>query len=274
MAPRKRKAARGASMARRADRHALYERAVQDPGSEVDFVSRTFRKIRKREAKTLREDFCGTAVFSIEWAKSRADRRAWGIDLDASTLEWGRRERLEPSGAEVIRRVKLLHDDVLSGAAPKVDVACAFNFSYWTFKTRDLLRRYFEVSRAGLKRDGVFLLDVMGGTEVLTEDDTARDLGDFVYRWEQASFDPITHDFLCHIHFEFPDGSAIRRAFTYDWRLWTLPELRELLLEAGFSRVRVYWEKTDADGEGIGAFYEPRRAENDDVWWTYIAAER
>ena len=79
---------------------------------------------------------------------------------------------------------------------------------------------------------------------------------------------------MCHIHFDFSDGSSIRKAFTYDWRLWSIPEVRELLLEAGFSKVHVYWEKTDDEGDGIGAFWEPKRVDNDEVWWTFLAAER
>ena len=60
---------------------------------------------------------------------------------------------------------------------------------------------------------------------------------------------------LCHIHFSFPDGSKIKKAFTYDWRLWTLPEIRELLLEAGFQRATVYWEGTNEETEeGDGEF--------------------
>lgn len=31
---------------------------------------------------------------------------------------------------------------------------------------------------------------------------------------------------------------VLRRAFRYHWRLWTLPELREMLLAAGFDDVR------------------------------------
>lgn len=246
---------------------------MQAPDLEVDFVSRTFKRVRGRQAKTLREDFCGTGVFSIEWAKSRRDRRAWGIDLDTETLEWGRHNRLEPVGEEVGKRVRLMEGNVLDGLGPKVDVTCAFNFSYWVFKTREALVRYFEVARQGLKRDGLLLLDVMGGTEVVIEDEVTRKCRGFVYKWEQAAFDPISHDFLCHIHFEFPDGSSMRKAFTYDWRLWSIPELRELLLEAGFSRVRVFWEKTDDDGDGIGAYWEPKSVENEQLWWTYIAAE-
>jgi SAM-dependent methyltransferase len=261
-------------MAHRADKHALYERAVQDPVSEVEFVARTFRRVRDRPALTLREDFCGTGVFALQWARSRRDRRAWGIDLDRRTLDWGREHRLAHAEAHVVDRVELIQGDVLQGLGPTVDVACAFNFSYWTFKTRERLRQYFRIVRRRLADDGMFFLDVMGGVEVPTPDETRRSLGDFVYRWEQASFNPLTNELVCHIHFEFPDGSALSRAFTYDWRLWSIPELRELLLEAGFRRVHVYWEKTDAAGRGTGGFYQPERVHNDDLWWTYISAER
>ena len=55
---------------------------------------------------------------------------------------------------------------------------------------------------------------------------------------------------ICHIHFKFKDGSRIKKAFSYDWRLWTLPEIREVMEEAGFSNTRVYWEDEDEEGEG------------------------
>ena len=58
----------------------------------------------------------------------------------------------------------------------------------------------------------------------------------------------------CNIHFKFPDGSKIKRAFSYTWRLWTAPELRDMLLDAGFRNVTVYWEGEDDNGEGNGEF--------------------
>ena len=39
-----------------------------------------------------------------------------------------------------------------------------------------------------------------------------------------------------HIHFEFPDGSRIERAFGYHWRLWQIPELHDLLPRRDSSR--------------------------------------
>jgi hypothetical protein len=40
-------------------------------------------------------------------------------------------------------------------------------------------------------------------------------------------------------YFAHREGSALRDAFRYDWRIWSLPELRDLLNEAGFSRGEV-----------------------------------
>ena len=67
----------------------------------------------------------------------------------------------------------------------------------------------------------------------------------FRYVWEQESFNPSDHAFRCAIHFEFDRGRPMRRAFTYDWRFWTLPEIRELMLEAGFAEARAYAEAWD-----------------------------
>ncbi|MFO0083664.1 MAG: hypothetical protein ACK55O_13765, partial [Phycisphaerales bacterium] len=40
-------------------------------------------------------------------------------------------------------------------------------------------------------------------------------------------------------------------AFVYRWRLWSLSELREAMLEAGFARVEVFNQLPDAqDGDG------------------------
>jgi hypothetical protein len=78
----------------------------------------------------------------------------------------------------------------------------------------------------------------------------------------------------CHIHFKFPDGSKIKKAFTYEWRIWSLPEIRELLLEAGFKSARIYWEGEDEDGEGNGEFTETETGDADLAWVSYIVAEK
>ena len=53
-------------------------------------------------------------------------------------------------------------------------------------------------------------------------------------------------------------------------RLWTIQELKELLLEAGFSRADAYWEGPGEDGTGDGIFVRNSSAENEDAWIAYV----
>lgn len=261
-------------MAAKADRHVLYERAVQDPVGDAADMARFFRRYRKREPISLREDFCGTATLSTHWAKAKPGRKAIGIDLDEPTMAWGRARHLEPAGPDVVRRVTLHQANVLDGVGARADIVCALNFSYSCFKDRATLVKYFKAARRKCTKDGVFVLDCFGGWESLREEENSREVDGFDYRWEQARFNALTHEILCYIHFDFPDGSSIERAFAYDWRLWSIPELKDALLEAGFSKVHPLWEKTNKKGVGTGKFHAPAFIENQESWWTYVVAER
>ena len=269
-------------MASQADIHVLYEKAVQEPESDVEFYNDTYQKIRGKKPLVLREDFCGTALISTEWCKSDPARKAIGVDLDGPTLDWGKQHNLQPAGEDIASRIELIQANVLEVIEPRADITCAMNFSYNIFKTRETLREYFVAARKGLKEDGIFILDMFGGTEAMDEMEEEREideLDDVDYVWDQDSFNPIANDIVCYIHFNFSDGSEIQRAFTYHWRLWSIPEVRELMLEAGFSNVRVYWEKfVDSDDdddelEGTGEYYEAMEVENQESWIIYIAAE-
>ncbi len=262
------------TMAEEADIHDLYERAVQSVDVEVEFLRDTFRALRGRDAQSLREDFCGTAALSCEWVRTGNNRYAIGVDTDPGVLDWGRRNRVARLAELARSRVKLLNEDVRTVAPDPVDMVGAFNFSYYCFTTRDELRNYFASVRTALKPDGIFFLDSFGGPEASDLVKEKTKLDGFTYVWEQAQFEPVTGRILCHIHFKFPDGSKIKRAFTYDWRLWTLPELRELLTEAGYSKVRVYWEGDDGDGGGNGEFSEHATGEADLAWIAYLVAEK
>tara|TARA_B110000014_G_scaffold211505_1_gene163660 strand:+ start:1125 stop:1979 length:855 start_codon:yes stop_codon:yes gene_type:complete len=259
----------------KADRHILYQRAVQCVESEIDMVDETFRKLRGRDAKTLREDFCGTANTSCEWVQRREGNRAWGVDLDQGVLSWGKTHNVDPLKGDAAQHVILLHDDVLTVATPPVDMVLAMNFSYWIFQTRELLRAYFSRIRDCLVDDGILFLDFYGGYESMREMKEETDHDDFIYVWDQASYNPISGAMSCHIHFKFPDRSQIKQAFSYDWRLWTLPEIRELLSEAGFSQVLVHWEGTDEkSGEGDGIFTATEQGDADAAFICYISAEK
>ncbi len=265
------------TLAARADRHALYEQSVQCAEAEIDFVDRLWRQLRERPARLLREDFCGSALVCAEWVRRRKRNRAIGVDLDERVLAWGRARHLHPLPAETRSRVTLLCDDVRRARVAPVDIALAMNFSYWLFKERATLLDYFEKTRAGLEEDGLFILDAYGGydayREIVEEREIDGEAGPFTYIWEQAAYNPVDGALLCHIHFAFPDGSRIDRAFSYDWRLWTLAEIRELLAEAGFRNIVVHGQGFDDDGEPDGDFRPRDRIDADAGWICYLSAE-
>ncbi len=261
-----------------ADKHDLYQRSVQDPEIEIAFIHRVYKKTFGRAPLSLREDFCGTALFCAEWVKSNEERTAVGIDLDQPTLDWGIRHNLSAIG-DSAQRVTLLRQNVLDPLPHRFDMAVGLNFSYWVFLTRDEMRAYFKGVHASLNRDGMFVLDAYGGPysmESMGEADVERTKvkGGFTYVWDQHIVNPIDHAVVNYIHFEFKDGTKLERAFAYHWRFWTLPELRELLEEAGFSRSHVYWEDEDEDGEGTGVYRARKKADNAGAWVAYLIAEK
>ncbi len=262
------------TMAEQADRHALYEQSVQNVESEVEFIRDTFKELRGRVPVSFREDFCGTAAAACEWIRQGPEQTAIGVDIDEEVLDWGRRHNVGSMQPDQQARLQLHKESVLDVVTEPVDVVGAFNFSYYLFKTRDEMRAYFRAACRGLKPDGILFLDAFGGHEAFEEMKEKTKYDNFTYVWDQASYHPISGDMRCHIHFKFPDGSRLKKAFSYDWRLWTLPEIREILAEAGFQRITVYWEGTDEDGEGDGEFTPDEQGEADAGWIVYITAER
>ncbi|UCC57422.1 MAG: class I SAM-dependent methyltransferase [Gammaproteobacteria bacterium] len=262
-------------MAQQADRHELYEKSVQDTAGEYAFVSETFQQLHGRPATHIREDFCGTANMCCEWVRRGDDNTAIGVDIDPEVLSWGREHNISKLRPEAQMRLTLIQEDVCKVQTPPVDAVLAMNFSYQLFKTRKTLGGYFSRVRDVLLDDGILFLDLFGGYEAFQEIREKRKCKGFKYVWEQASYNPVNGDMLCHIHFEFRDGSKIKKAFTYDWRLWTLPEIRELLYEAGYRKVTVYWEGIDEEtGEGNGEYKPVTVGEADAGWICFIVAEK
>lgn len=262
------------TLADKADKYRLYQRSVQAADYEVEFFEEVFKETFSRQPIVLREDFCGTAAVCCEWVKSKKKRIAIGIDLDPEPLQWGRKHNLSKLSKKQLKRISLVQADVREPGETPADLIAGQNFSYFIFLTREELKRYFRAALDNLADEGILFLDAMGGSQTFEEErQEKRKVGPFRYIWEQKRFDPITHHARMHIHFQFKDGSRLNQAFTYDWRIWSLPEIQELLREAGFSQVEVYWEGTDEKtGEGDGKFKPCREAASDPSWICYIVA--
>lgn len=267
------------TLAQGADKFRCYQLSVQNPDNEVEFFEKAFKQAFKRKPVSLREDFCGTFAICCNWVASKKSRTAIGVDLCPETLQWGRDHNLAKLKKSQRERVTLLEQDVRTIDEPKVDILSAQNFSFWIFKTRPEVVEYFRVARSNLKAEGIMVMDMMGGRECYEDGHTdkrkiKKGKKGFSYHWEQASFNPVNHDASFYISFKFNDGSKLKHAFEYHWRFWTIPEVREMLTEAGFSETHVYWEKEDKKGNDTGIWKRGEKAPNHPSWLAYIVAVR
>jgi hypothetical protein len=264
------------------DRHllkyALYQEAVQSVEHDADLYANLYRQVHARPARRLREDFCGTFALSRAWVKRHPENEAIGLDLDPEPLVYGLTQAERELSLSQKRRLRPLKKNVISRTEP-CDLAVAGNFSFWVFKTEAELVRYFRAVRASLDpKRGLFILDLAGGTsmnELGPEKRTirSRTLGKYTYIWDAKSFNPITHEARYAIHFELSQGPRrerrIRDAFEYDWRLWSIPEVRAALRAAGFGRTFVFWDVAPSRREEKYRITD--QAENHESWIAYVA---
>lgn len=259
-------------------KYKLYEASVQSPESHVELLQQMYRDCTGSDPKSLREDFCGTFAISTAWVESSPSRSALGLDLDPEPLAFGKREHWAKLRPEQKRRLSVKKQNVLFPTTKKFDLIMAGNFSFFIFKERKLLLQYLRSAAKSLKSNGMLTLEMMGGPgsietirerkAVFVREGGKRKRG-FTYYWDQTAFDPIQQNGKYAIHFHLPDGTKLRDAFTYDWRLWSIPEVRDAMLEAGFKDVAVFWE-SEHEGEGTGEYVRSERGDNAYSWIAHV----
>jgi hypothetical protein len=253
------------------DKYALYSQAVQSPDEDVKFYRKIYKQIRRGKTPyTLREDFCAGGAISCEWVKLDKKNKSCGLDLDSEPMNYGRANYLAKLNFDQQRRIALIKKDVLSKNLPSADIAVAVNFSYFFFKKREVLKRYFENVYKSLNSNGLFVLDIFGGTQCTDAIEDRTKHKNFTYYWDQKSFDPLTNEAYFEIHFKYK-GIKHKGVFSYDWRMWSIQEIRELMLEVGFQDTKVYWEGTDKKGFGNGHFKAVEKGESCLSWIAYVA---
>lgn len=264
----------------RFDRYQLYERSVQTPKDQVDIFEQIYKDVHNGKAPhSLREDFCGTFMISCEWVKKDPKNHAMGLDISSEPLDYGKKHHYPKLTADEKKRLQILKKNAISVTHPKSDVVAACNFSFYFFMEFKTLVTYFKKARASLKPGGLLLLEMVGGPEMMQEMKERKRFtknGElwFTYIWDQQWFDPVTHSCRYAIDFKMANGKYHKEAFVYDWRLWTVPEVRAALHEAGFSQSYAYWEKEDKDGNDTGEFHSVKWARNDEAWIAYIVGKK
>lgn len=257
------------------DKYDLYLKAVQSPETDVEFFQNVYKELKKKNPRSMREDFCGTFGLSCAWAQANPKNQAYGVDFDPEPLEYGRRKfQMRRMSDQQAKRVHLLEMNVLTGKLPVADISVAMNFSYFVFLTRENLKKYFANVYRSTKASGLFILDTFGGQLCYSANEESTKLKGFTYYWDQQGFDPVSNRATFYIHFKVKGQQKRERVFRYDWRMWTIPELREILTEVGFKRTHVYWEGTTKKGEGDGVFSRTEKGEACDSWIAYVVAEK
>lgn len=258
----------------RINKYALYEQSVQSARQHVDWTVALFRELRGSWPRRLREDFCGTFAQAAEWVKRNRHNHAEAVDLDPEPLRYGSRVHRSRLNAEQRRRLQVIRADVTTLRSKAQDVILVGNFSFYVLKTRAELLNYFRSCHRSLGGKGILFLEMAGGPGFIREGRERRTFRlrsgkPVTYVWEQKSFNPISAHGLFHIHFKLESGETLHKAFTYDWRVWTIPEVRELLAEAGFGSSVVYWE-TEFRGKGTGEYERTEEGTNDYSWIAYV----
>jgi hypothetical protein len=274
-------------------RHDLYERCVQSPRHLVPFL----RAVHAGDPRVLGEDFAGTAALSILWADSSDDRRAVAIDLDAEALghhpEHPRVLRRcmdvmdadDPADvifvgnfsigyrrtrADLVAYLKHARGRLTANAPEPGASATGRSLDAPQDFTRPVAHAPGSVGSAAPHDPGVFICDTYGGDSAFLTGEVHRDhwipegphAGKRIrYTWEQRRADPLTGMVTDVLHFRVEKGGVIEQeifdAFVYEWRLWSVPELRDAMLDAGFATTEVYAKTADAMDEEGNAYVLP-----------------
>jgi SAM-dependent methyltransferase len=268
------------------DLQELYRWAVQDPRVQVTYLSLIHHHGTGRYPRRLREDFAGNAADAVDWL-ALGGERAIAVDIDGRALRWGVRRARRILG-ERADRLQVVEADVRTVGpprVPKVDVVAALNFSALVLHERRDMLGYLRRVRGGLRPGGVFVMSVFGGPLRMRPWVRRRTirrkaqyaveppLPPFEYVWQQRSFDPLTARLDCRLHFVLREGGrrrTLRDAFRYDCRVWTVPELRDLLREAGFRKTEVWQHRT----RGRRGVFEPTARLDGPGWVAYVVGRR
>jgi hypothetical protein len=271
------------------DIHSLYELCAQNPPRDAKLLRAIHADATRTPHKTLTlaEDFCGTAALSRAWCDLSPNFHAVATDIHAPTLN--RAKRLSTNHP----RIKLIRADVRAVNDP-ADLIAVLNFSICELHARRDLLAYFKHARTRLARKkGVLICDLYGGADSYQTgllDQTispprghpaAKD--SILYSWEQRTADPLTARVVNAMHFDVTPGGGKSKAarhqvfldaFVYDWRLWTIPALREAMHEAGFKHTAVYPRTAGATDPEGNLYTRPieNPAELEEAFNVFIAA--
>ena len=266
-----------------ADIHDLYQKSVQSPDNDMPMLSDYFKEYTGKPLRQFREDFCGTAYLSAYFVTQHAKNQALGVDLDWPTLNWGMKHNLSPLTPDQQTRISLVNENVLDVQQPRMQMIAALNFSYMVFHDRPTLLQYLTNAKESLPawrstRDGYL------GREAKVRC-FRKNRGKLKIRKTKTLGISFSHGIKTH---SIPSRIYIPPAFIFLFRIavksamllstiggsGTIPEVTELMAEAGFKDIHVLWEGTDPDTkEGTQTYHRTEKGDADLAWIAYIVGK-
>ncbi len=233
--------------ARSINRYDLYELAAQSPAHQARFLGALHAAGTDPgagpPARVLAEDFAGPASIARAWLDLADDHRAIAVDIDPEPLDHAQHRLARARGGAVLTRLTIFNTDALS-AKYRADIIAALNFSVCEIHSRPALLTYLRHALLRLEARAILVVDTYAGATALLPGSTSQaietDDGPVTYTWEQRHADPLTGLVTNAMHFTLPDGAEVRDAFVYHWRLWTVPEIRDAMRDAGFRSTEVH----------------------------------
>ena len=243
---------------------------------QIEFVDNRFKALRGRRARLLREDFCGTANVSCEVGFRPPRQRAPSVSISTARCCSGQRSIIccsshaSPAAADrpTLRKraIKTYTDQPTSFGN---------EFRYLAVQGAQGVERYFRRVRgfAGRGRHPVsrrlWRLRLFQ-REIVEEQEIEE--GGFTYVWGAGEVRACQRQPDLPIHFDFPDGSRLERAFSYDCACG-LPEIRELVGGSRLPQICVYWQGWDERQEADGDFKPVSEGEADAGGSSYLGGE-
>ena len=255
------------------DKYFYYKQSVQNPEEEILFFKKTYKSFFKKTPRVFREDFCGTFYIGYKWVKAHPQNKAIVVDKDSRPILYGKKHHLSKLTDSQKSRLKIYNTNVLNPKLPSAEIISVNNFSYFILKEKVLLLTYFKNIKKALSKQGLFIIDAFGGSDCFEDNEESVPHKGFHYYWEQKNFDPISHHAKFYIHFKRRGEKKREKVFSYSWRIWSLPELKDLLESAGFSNIYVYWEQSDKKGDGTGVFKKTSKGEPCNTWIAYLVCQ-
>ena len=205
--------------------------------ARFNFYGETSKKALQSNPKIL--DFCcGFGRISTEL--SRRGFSVTGVDITESYLSAAREDALyENLDIEYIRadarefKRPLYFDAVIN---------LYISFGYFSSRDDDLL--FLRNAYESLKEDGVFIIETLG-KEIAVRDFVEAEWFERAGYTVLTEYEPLdSWTFLKNRWILIKDGKRIEKILTQ--RLYSASELRQLLLEAGFSNVEIFgnWDES------------------------------